>query len=61
TFKKIKHKLLLKGGSFDLDSSTSAFPGFSSPSSGLKWRDPHTNSDLVSYVRVLSASAGELS
>lgn len=59
TLKKIRHKLMLKGGTFDLDSAASAFPGFSSPPSKFKWRDPHAASDLTSRVQVLSASVEE--
>ena len=59
TLKKIKNKLMLIGGTFDLSAPTSPFPGFSSPASTFKWRDPHTLSDLLSHVRVLSASVEE--
>lgn len=59
TLKKIKHKLIHKGSTFTLASTTSVFPGFSSEGCKFKWRDPHTGSDLTSHVRVLSASVGE--
>jgi hypothetical protein len=59
TLKKVKHKLMLKGGTFGLESADSTFPGSSSPPSKFKWRDPHVKSDLTSRVQVLSASVGK--
>jgi hypothetical protein len=59
TLKKIKHKLLLKGGTFDVPAAGTPFPGFASAAIKFKWRDPYTVADLFSHVRVASVSVGE--